>query len=138
MVAETWSLLGGMLGSPGPEKLTYDWKGQLAALSGSCCDPGGSALPALVCLQPVLDVRIAAWLIKPDSRDASDNPSVLAVRSLRLPLYNLSGRMSHNWLSCRGNDAAHLSTRGIGLPSCAWIPFSDHTVSLKCFCTGDS
>ena len=78
--AETWSLLGGMLGNPGPEKLTYDWKGQLAALSGSCCDAGGSALPALLCLQPVLDIRIAAWLIKPDSRDASDNPNGPAVR----------------------------------------------------------
>ena len=82
-VAETWSLLGGMLGKLGPEKLTYDWKGQLAALSGSCCDAGGSALPALVCLQPVLDIRIAAWLIKPDSRDASDNPNGPAVRSPR-------------------------------------------------------
>ena len=70
-----------MLGNAGPEKLTHDWKGQLAALSGSCCDAGGSALPALVCLQPVLDIRIAAWLIKPDSRDASDNPNVPAVCS---------------------------------------------------------
>ena len=83
IVAETWSLLGSMLGNPGPEKLTYDWKGQLAALSGSCCDAGGSALPALVRLQPVLDIRIAAWLIKPDSRDASDNPNGPAVRSPR-------------------------------------------------------
>lgn len=83
IIAESWSLLGGMLGNPGPEKLTHDWKGQLAALSGSCCDTGGSALPALLCLQPVLDIRIAAWLIKPDSRDASDNPNGPAVRNPR-------------------------------------------------------
>ena len=74
-----------MLGNPGPDKLTYDWKGQLAVLSGSCCDAGGSTLPRLAYLQPVLDIRIAAWLIKPDSRDATDNPNVPEVRS-PLPL----------------------------------------------------
>lgn len=63
-----------MLGSTDAEKLTYDWKSQLAALSGSACDVGGASLPVLACLQPIMDVRIAAWLIKPDSHETSDNP----------------------------------------------------------------
>ena len=109
VVAETFNILGGMLGNSGPEKLTYDWKAQLAALSGSCCDAGGSALPALVCLAPVLDIRIAAWLIKPDSQEASDNPNVTAVRSPQ-PVLGI--------LSCRGDYAAHLSTRGVEARVC--------------------
>ena len=63
-----------MLGTAGTEKLTYDWKPQLTALSGRACDASGAALPAFVCLQRVVDVRIAAWLIKPDSYETSDHP----------------------------------------------------------------
>jgi len=65
-----------MLSTVGAEKLTYDWKPQLAALSGSACDASGAALPDLACAQPVVDVRIAAWLTKPDSHETSDNPSL--------------------------------------------------------------
>jgi hypothetical protein len=63
-----------MLGSADAEKLTYDWKSQLAALSGSACSLEGALLPGLACMQPVIDIRIAAWLIKPDSHETSDNP----------------------------------------------------------------
>ena len=62
-----------MLGTVGAEKLTYDWKPQLVVLSGAACNPSGAALPALGCGQPALDIRIAAWLIKPDSHEVSDN-----------------------------------------------------------------
>lgn len=109
--AEAWNVLGNMLGDSGPEKLTYNWKAQLAALSGSCCNAGSSVLPAIACLQPVLDIRIAAWLIKPDSRDASDNPTVTAVRSPQPMLGYLSYRTSRTILPCRGSNAAHLSAR---------------------------
>lgn len=63
-----------MLGAVGTEKLTYDWKPQLAALSGRACDAKGAALPDLACKQLIVDVRIAAWLIRPDSYETSDNP----------------------------------------------------------------
>ena len=109
--AEAWHVLGNMLGDSGPEKLTYDWKAQLAALSGSCCDAGSSVLPALACMLPVLDIRIAAWLIKPDSWDASDNPAVTAVRSPQPMLGDLSCRTSCAIFPCRGSNAAHLSAR---------------------------
>ena len=70
-----------MLGAVGTEKLTYDWKPQLSALSGGACDAEGAALPDLACKQLVVDVRIAAWLIRPDSYETSDNPCPpLAVR----------------------------------------------------------
>ena len=107
-----------MLGNPGPEKLTHDWKGQLAALSGSCCDAGGSALPMLACLQPVLDIRIAAWLIKPDSRDASDNPNVPAVRHPGPIMCDLSGRMSHTELPGRRKKATHLNKTELTRRNC--------------------
>ena len=63
-----------MLGSTDAEKLTYDWKSQLAALSGSACNLKGAPLPVLACQQPIMDVRVAAWLIKPDSHETSDDP----------------------------------------------------------------
>ena len=72
--AETSAVLGSMLGMAGTEKLTYDWKPQLTALSGRACDAKGAALPGLACKLPVVDVRIAAWLIRPDSYETSDNP----------------------------------------------------------------
>ena len=102
-------MLSGMLGILGPERLTYDWKGQLAVLLGSCCNAGGSALPALACLQPVLDIRIAAWLIKPDSRDASDNPNVTAVRSPQPHLGDLSGTDVASFHA--GEEDSNLCTR---------------------------
>ena len=72
--AESWAVLGSMLGTVGTEKLTYDWKPQLSALSGRARDATGAALPDLACKQLVVDVRIAAWLIRPDSYETSDNP----------------------------------------------------------------
>ena len=81
--AETWAVLGSMLGIAGTEKRTYDWKPQLTALSGRACDAKGAALSGLACKQPVVDVKIAAWLIRPDSYETSDNPCPpLAVRCI--------------------------------------------------------
>ena len=84
-----------MLGNAGTEKLTYDWKLQLTALSGRACDAKGAALPGLACKQPIVDVRIAAWLVRPDSYETSDNPcpplAVCCTSSLSVYAFHVRG-----------------------------------------------
>ena len=55
----------------GPVAVTYGLKAQLAALADP---PAGSGLPGLlVGHEPLLDVRLAAWVLDPDNADCEED-----------------------------------------------------------------
>jgi hypothetical protein len=56
--------------SPGPVKATYALKAQLQALASP---PAGSGLQGFVMHAPLVDVRIAAWLLHPDDKTCEED-----------------------------------------------------------------
>ncbi|KAK9835520.1 hypothetical protein WJX74_002208 [Apatococcus lobatus] len=65
---ELWGLVASVLEKAGPEKVTYDLKHQLAAIL-----PTGISCPSADIANPVVDVRIACWLHRPDAVHVCDS-----------------------------------------------------------------
>lgn len=76
--AACWKVVLTMLTASEAQKFTFDLKAHMLALSRPAAGVGGARLPAV----PVsawggrlIDVRVARWLLHPDSGASRDNPT---------------------------------------------------------------
>ncbi|DBA82952.1 TPA: hypothetical protein ACH3X1_006731 [Trebouxia sp. C0004] len=65
-------LVAGMMANKRAQKITFDLKSQMAALL--------SDESAMSLADPLVDVRIATWLVKPDCPDVTDSPSRVTLK----------------------------------------------------------
>ena len=71
---ESWEIATHIIGKDGATKVSFDLKAQLAALL-NCTSSCGASLPAIAVADGIVDVRISAWLVKPDDASVSDSPT---------------------------------------------------------------